>query len=153
MPLALDHVALPAFDADATFRFYTEVLELPLVEALSGDDWGGRPWLMMIFSLPAGGNIVLCALRGARSSASDDLPRDTRHYAIGAASETELQRWKKRLRTRGIEFQEEDHGGQRSIYFEDPNGHMLEITAPPSAAAPMANPDAAAVVKAWLAEA
>jgi len=40
--LRFDHLALPVFDAAATYRFYGEVLQLPLVDALSGDDWGGR---------------------------------------------------------------------------------------------------------------
>lgn len=44
-PLALDHVALPMLDPVATRTFYSEVLGLTLVEALSGDDWGGRAWL------------------------------------------------------------------------------------------------------------
>ena len=85
MPLSLDHVALPAFDAASTVHFYTEILGLPLVEALSGDDWGGRSWLMMVFGLQ-GGTIVLCALRGAQRPGPDDLPRDIRHCAIAATT-------------------------------------------------------------------
>jgi len=148
--LHLDHIALPAFDGTATLRFYTEVLGLPLVDALSGDDWEGRPWLMMIFGLAGGGTIVLSALRGAQRPCRDDLPREVRHYAIAAASLDELQGWKNRLRAHSIGFSEEDHGIQRSIYFEDPNGHVLEITAPASERAGDASAPAAAVVKAWL---
>src|SRR5262245_50655195 len=150
MALGLDHIALPAFDAAATVRFYTEVLGLPLVDALSGDDWGGRPWLMMVFGLESGGTIVLCALRGAQRPRADDLPRDLRHSAIAAESFTELQHWKERLRSHSIDFNEEDHGTQRSIYFEDPNGHLLEITAPASATSGEKSASADALVKAWL---
>jgi catechol 2,3-dioxygenase-like lactoylglutathione lyase family enzyme len=148
--LQLDHIALPAFDGTATLHFYTEVLGLPLVDALSGDDWEGRPWLMMIFGLGAGGTIVLCALHGAHRPKSGDLPREVPHYAIAAASVDELQRWKDRLRAYSIGFSEEDHGTQCSIYFEDPNGHVLEITAPASERTGKANAPAAAAVKAWL---
>jgi catechol 2,3-dioxygenase-like lactoylglutathione lyase family enzyme len=42
-PLRLDHFALPVYDAAKTLHFYTEVLQLPLVDALSGEDWGGKP--------------------------------------------------------------------------------------------------------------
>ena len=150
MILQLDHIALPAFDATATLRFYTEILGLPLVDALSGDDWEGRPWLMMIFGLGGGGTIVLCALRGAQRPESRDLPREVPHYAIAAASIEQLRDWKERLRTNSIGFSEEDHGTQRSIYFEDPNGHVLEITAPASERTGAANEPAAAVVRAWL---
>jgi len=148
--LSLDHLALPAFDAAATVHFYTEILGLPLVEALSGDDWGGRPWLMMVFGLQGGGTIVLCALRGARRPSPDDLPRDIRHCAIAEDSVTDLEQWKQRLRAHSIGFNEEDHGTQRSLYFEDPNGHLLEITAPASARAAQASAPAAALVEAWL---
>jgi catechol 2,3-dioxygenase-like lactoylglutathione lyase family enzyme len=41
--LQLDHVALPIREVEASQRFYSEVLGLPLVEALSGDDWEGCP--------------------------------------------------------------------------------------------------------------
>jgi catechol 2,3-dioxygenase-like lactoylglutathione lyase family enzyme len=148
--LSLDHVALPAFDAAATVHFYTEILGLPLVEALSGDDWGGRPWLMMVFGLQGGGTIVLCTLRGAQRPGPDALPRDIRHCAIAADSVTDLEQWKHRLRSHSIGFNEEDHGTQRSLYFEDPNGHLLEITAPASARAGKASAPAALLVEAWL---
>lgn len=150
MSLHLDHIALPAFDGTGTLRFYTEVLGLPLVDALSGDDWEGRPWLMMIFGLAGGGTIVLSALRGAQRPERDDLPREVRHCAIAAATLDELQRWKDRLRAHSIAFSEEDHGIQRSIYFEDPNGHVLEITAPASEGKDAVNARAAALARAWL---
>jgi catechol 2,3-dioxygenase-like lactoylglutathione lyase family enzyme len=148
--LHLDHVALPAFDGPATLHFYTEILGLPLVDALSGDDWEGRPWLMMIFGLAGSGTIVLSALQGAQRPARDELPRAVRHSAIATESLDELQRWKDRLRAHSIGFSEEDHGIQRSIYFEDPNGHVLEITAPAGARTTDGDAPAAALVKAWL---
>jgi catechol 2,3-dioxygenase-like lactoylglutathione lyase family enzyme len=75
--LRFDHVALPVYDAGQTYRFYSEVLKLPLVDALSGDDWGGKPWLMMFF----GAGAQLIALCGARPAPRDELPEDVRHYA------------------------------------------------------------------------
>ena len=46
--LRLDHVAIPIRDADATAAFYGGVLGPPLINALTGADWGGREWLMLI---------------------------------------------------------------------------------------------------------
>ncbi|MGH7864783.1 MAG: VOC family protein, partial [Candidatus Binataceae bacterium] len=45
-PTALNHVALPCFDAAATRRFYRDVLGLKLVEAFSGrsEPWGNRDY-------------------------------------------------------------------------------------------------------------
>jgi catechol 2,3-dioxygenase-like lactoylglutathione lyase family enzyme len=130
--LRFDHLALPVYDAAATYRFCAEVLELPLVDALSGDDWGGRPWLMMFFATAGGQRLALCALRGARAGPPEELPADTRHYAFSVATAAQQEAWKARLRQHGVALTEEDHGRQHSIYFRDPNGILLEVTTPAS---------------------
>ncbi len=147
--LRADHVAIAVFDAAASYRFYRGVLELPLVDALSGDDWGGRPWLMMIFALSDGRQLALCALRGA-ACVPDGLPQDVRHVALSTAKPSDLARWRARLRRHGVAFHEEDHGLQRSLYFSDPNGVTLEITAPPSPRRRRHSPSAQAEVKRWI---
>ena len=40
-PLCLDHVVVPVRDAREARVFYRDRLGLPLVAALSGNDWGG----------------------------------------------------------------------------------------------------------------
>lgn len=148
--LKVDHWALPIFDVEATYRFYTEVLELPLLDSFTGDDWGGKPWLMMIFAASDGRQIALCALRGAKPPRADGLPADVRHFAFSVTSEKEQTAWKERLRTRGVKFSEEDHGTQQSIYFQDPNGIMLEITTPASEGSHTGRPAAHEMVKQWM---
>jgi catechol 2,3-dioxygenase-like lactoylglutathione lyase family enzyme len=150
--LRFDHVAVPIYDAAATYRFYTEVLELPLLEALSGDDWGGRPWLMMCFG--AGAQVLaLCALRGALPPPRDDLPADARHYAFAVTSADEQRRWMARLKAHRIAYLEEDHGSQHSVYFRDPNGIVLELTTPATDTGAAGNPDARRLVESWIAAA
>ena len=56
------------------YHFYSEVLQLPLVDALSGDDWGGKPWLMMFFGTGSGQLLALSALHGAQPPRPDGLP-------------------------------------------------------------------------------
>ena len=51
----------------------------------------------------------------------------------------------------GIAFDEEDHGDQASIYFPDPAGNVLEITAPPTTVVHEANAEALAVARRWIA--
>jgi len=150
-PLRLDHLALPVYDAARTLQFYSEVLQLPLVDALSGDDWGGKRWLMMFFGTGAGQLLALCALQGAQPPPPDGLPADVRHYAFSVASCAAQEAWKARLRQHGIAFSEEDHGAQHSIYFSDPNGIVLEVTTP--ASKPGLQPDAQAAqrVQRWIA--
>jgi hypothetical protein len=46
---------------------------------------------------------------------------------------------------------DEDHGTQQSIYFEDPNGVVLEITTPASDTKPEASAAALARARAWIA--
>jgi catechol 2,3-dioxygenase-like lactoylglutathione lyase family enzyme len=143
-------LALPVYDAAATYQFYTQVMDFPLLEAFSGDDWGGKPWLMMIFSTGDGRQIALCALRGAKRPDDGDLPRDVRHFAFAVASNRELDAWKRKLSAHKIEFWEEDHGPQRSVYFADPNGVILEVTTPASSTAIALNPRASDIVQKWI---
>jgi catechol 2,3-dioxygenase-like lactoylglutathione lyase family enzyme len=148
--LTLDHVVMPVRNAEATLRFYTEVLELPLVEAFSGDDWDGYPWLMMIFGLSGKQELVAVALRGAPAPDYRGVPVDARPYALAAESEAELDGWRARLREHGVSFWEEGHGEQSSIYFPDPDGVIFEITFPASRAPDAASPSALAEVRRWV---
>ena len=150
-PLRLDHLALPVYDAALTLQFYSEVLQLPLVDALSGDDWGGQPWLMMFFGTGSGQLLALCALHGAQPPRPDGLPADVRHYAFSVPSAAEQEQWKGRLRQHGIAFSEEDHGPQHSIYFSDPNGIVLEVTTPASKTDLQPDAHAARRVSRWIA--
>jgi catechol 2,3-dioxygenase-like lactoylglutathione lyase family enzyme len=149
--LRFDHLALPVFDVAATYRFYREILQLPLTATLTGDDWGGKPWLMMIFGTADGRQLALCALRGATPPHKDELPDDIRHFAFSVCSAHEQLAWKERLREHGVQFSEEDHGSQRSIYFRDPNGIMLEITTPSSEEIVEVDAAAHETVQRWIA--
>lgn len=149
--LKLDHVALPIRDVAASHRFYSDVLGFSLVSAQEGGDWGGYPWLMMIFSAGDARQIALIAFRNRPPPLADGLPDDVRHYAFATDSKRDLLAWKQRLEKKGVAFWEEDHGPQHSLYFKDPNGIVLEITAPASAA--LSAPPAARAsetIEAWL---
>ncbi len=148
--LRLDHVVFPIRDAGRSLAFYRDVLGLSLAEAHEGDDWDSYPWLMMIFPLQGGGEIVLVELKDAPAPDYGELPKDARHYAIATEAVSDLAEWRTRLRAADVWFWEEDHGAQQSIYFEDPDGVVLEITAPPSAPAATHGEQAQAVVQRWL---
>jgi len=150
--LTLDHVVMPVRDAEATLKFYTEVLELPLVEAFSGDDWDGYPWLMMIFGLGGKQELVAVALKGAPAPDYRGVPVDARHYALAAASAGDLDGWRERLRKAGVDFWEESHGEQSSVYFPDPDGVIFEITWPATSVPKIASPAAHMAVQRWAKE-
>ena len=148
--LRLDHVVFPVWDAKASLRFYRDVLGFSLINAFGGDDWGGHPWLMMIFSPGDGREIVLVALKGAKKPKGDGLARDVRHLAFAEGSVKALAKWRRKLAAAKVEFWEEDHGLQKSIYFEDPNGTVLEVTAPPSRAKGGTKKKALAFAESWM---
>jgi catechol 2,3-dioxygenase-like lactoylglutathione lyase family enzyme len=149
--LRLDHVVFPVWDAKESLAFYRDVMGFPLVQSLSGDDWGGYPWLMMIFAPGDGREIVLVALKGARKPKPDGLARDTRHLAFAESSLSALGKWRKKLKAAGVDFREENHGTQQSLYFEDPNGVVLEVTAPPSRTEKSTRKKALAMAERWIA--
>ena len=149
--LRTDHVVLPVWDAGASLSFYRDVMGFALTHSITGDNWGGKPWLMMIFSLGDGREVVLVSLKGQARPRADGLPRDVRHMAFAESSVKALGPWRKKLASRKIDFWEEDHGSQKSIYFEDPNGIVLEITAPPSRATKTSSRAALAAARRWIA--
>ena len=52
----------------------------------------------------------------------------THHFAFAIETAEELAAWRDYLRGHGVECSEVfDRGGFRSIYFRDPDGHILEI--------------------------
>jgi glyoxylase I family protein len=148
--LRLDHVVLPIWDVEKSIVFYRDLLGLKLVDSYDGDDWGGYPWLMLLFALPDKREIVLVHFAGAKKPPPDKLPKDGRHLAM--AETTSLDPWRAKLRAAKIEFWEEDHGGQESLYFSDPNGIMLEIISPPTLPELVHNERAVIRALKWLTE-
>jgi catechol-2,3-dioxygenase len=145
--LRFDHFALRVADAAHTHELFSEILGLPLVAAHSGDNWDGAPWLMMIYALPGGGQMALCALSGFAPPVPNatDLP----HYAFSVPSVADLAQWRSKLERAGIPVRTEDHDDQQSLYFEDRGNITWEITAPPSRN--VADSAAASIVEAWIA--
>ncbi|HET9232145.1 MAG TPA: VOC family protein [Vitreimonas sp.] len=146
--LRLDHIVLPIWDVEKSIAFYRDLLGLRLVDAYDGDDWGGYPWLMLIFALSDKREIVLVHFAGAKRPPADKLPKDGRHLAM--AETGSLDPWRKKLRDADIDFWEEDHGDQQSLYFQDPNGVTLEITSPPTSPDLVHNETAIISALKWL---
>jgi catechol 2,3-dioxygenase-like lactoylglutathione lyase family enzyme len=151
--LRTDHMVFPVWDAEASITFYADVLGLPLVAAHQGDDWGGKRWLMMVFAVGDGRELVLVALQGAQRPPAGDLAADIRHYAFSVATIDEQAAWIAKLKAAEVDFWEEDHGAQHSVYFADPNGVILEITTPASNPASAPDPAARAAARLWIEQA
>ena len=126
--LELDHVSLFVHDLDTSARFYSEVLGLPEIEKKTTR--ANVRW----FGLGAGRavHLILGAVEVVASR-----PRST-HFALATASFEAVIR---RLADFGVMFQDLSGApgqvsvrpdGVRQVYFQDPDGHWIEINdAPP----------------------
>jgi lactoylglutathione lyase len=129
-PIALhfDHVSLFVRDRDASARFYQDVLGLPEIENKTQ-----RPHIRW-FGLGAGRSIHII---GGASGDAGTRPLPT-HLALGTSNFEDIR---KRLDAHGIRYRnlKGETGaysvradGARQLYFQDPDGHWIEINdAPP----------------------
>jgi len=113
----LDHVSLNVTDRTRSIAWYREVLGLPQLNEPTDDAepvFLGRPGLQF-------GLFQAQRTSPAREPESSGL----RHVALLV---DDLDAARERLRSNGVQFRDEDHGNALSLYFEDPDGHVLELT-------------------------
>jgi Lactoylglutathione lyase and related lyases len=131
----LHHVAYRCKDAATTTDFYTKVLGLKFAHAIRGDmvpsTGAADPHLHIFFEMQDGSYIAFFELPAAPPAQRDPATPDwVQHLALEVESEAVLESWKARLDEHGVSVVgPTDHGFCRSIYFFDPNGHRLELTA------------------------
>jgi len=113
----LDHVSLNVTDRERSIAWYRNVLGLPQLNQPTEDDepvFLGQPGLQF--------GLFQAQLQSpAREPESSGL----RHVAVVV---DDLDSAQERLRSHGVEFNYEDHGNALSVYFRDPDGHVLELT-------------------------
>lgn len=118
MAVQLNHTIVAATDQEATANFFTEVLGLPAAERFG-------PFLMV---QPQNDVTLDVAQRAGAIS--------PQHYAF-LVSEAEFDEIRDRITGRGLEYWADPghqepgvintRDGGRGLYFDDPNGHNLEI--------------------------
>jgi catechol 2,3-dioxygenase-like lactoylglutathione lyase family enzyme len=116
----LDHVALTVRDVERSAQWYIEVLGF---ERQHHEMWDGVPTFV-------GKNetgLALFPLRKINPTQSGQPELRILHIAMRADRKNFLMA-QRELRERGIEFESQDHEISHSIYFEDLDGHELEIT-------------------------
>ena len=115
-------VAIYVENVARAVEFYERVLGLTVLEADT-----------RLTAMAAGRQIVLVCLRGA----SVKLPH-TAHDAAGpqhvafSVAGADLPAWEAHLQGNGVTIVETRAGarGGRSLYFRDPDGHLLELASP-----------------------
>lgn len=128
----LHHLAHRCRDSEETRRFYEDFLGLELAGVIEiGETQTGRRTAVLhsFFRLGDGSFLAFFEVPG---SPFDFGPRHDfdLHVALEVADEAELDRMAARGRAAGVETRgPADHGIIRSIYFRDPNGYVIELTA------------------------
>jgi glyoxylase I family protein len=131
----LHHFAWRCRDAEETRHFYEDLLGLPLWHIIQSDHVPSTgefcPYTHIFFRMTDGSCIAFFDLGDDESAQpSPNTPGWVNHLALRVDSVAELERVKARLEQHGVEvIGVTDHHIFKSIYFFDPNGIRLELTA------------------------
>jgi glyoxylase I family protein len=131
----LHHVAYRCLDATETVDFYTKVIGLKFARAVAQDRVPSTqefsPHIHIFFELGDGSYLAFFELAKALPPQKDpNTPDWVQHLALEVVDEAALHEGKRRLTERGIEVVgPTDHGFCKSIYFFEPSGHRMEMTA------------------------
>jgi glyoxylase I family protein len=133
--LQLHHYAYRARDAEETRHFYEDILGLPLYHLIQSDHVPSTgeycPYTHFFFRLNDGSFIAFFDLGDDTAALpSPNTPAWVNHIAFRVESIQALEDSKTRLQAHGIEVLGiTDHRIFKSIYFFDPNGIRLELSA------------------------
>ena len=131
----LHHFAWRARDAEETRHFYEDILGLPLYHIIQSDYVPSTgeycPYTHFFFRLVDGSFIAFFDLGDDQASLpSPNTPAWVNHISFRVDTVDELLATKTRLEAHGISvLGVTDHHIFKSIYFFDPNGIRLELTA------------------------
>ena len=113
-----DHVGLAVKDVQKSIEWYQELFGL---ERLYQDTWGTFPGVVGIGDT----SIAFFPTEHRNESLPAGLPI---HHLAFRADRANFNSAQETLRQRGIEFEFQDHTIVHSIYFNDPDGHLIELT-------------------------
>jgi glyoxylase I family protein len=131
----LHHYAYRARDAEETRQFYEDILGLPLYHIIQSDVVPSTgeycPYTHFFFRLQDGSFIAFFDLGDDQAAEpSPNTPKWVNHISFRVDTVQALHDMKARLEAHGVEvLGVTDHHIFHSIYFFDPNGIRLELTA------------------------
>ncbi|CAB4936065.1 unannotated protein [freshwater metagenome] len=128
----LHHVTMISADLERTTAFYRDTLGLALWRQGSNDDDPGARHFW--FSADAQGTpgTVISFLEYPQMGRATEGTGATHHLALAVASAQELDAWRAYLQSRDVATTDVlVRGGLASLYLRDPDGHILELCAPP----------------------
>ena len=131
----IHHVAYRCNNAKQTVEFYRDVMDMDLVLAIAEDEVPStkEPDPYMHIFLDAGMGNVLAFFEVPNSppmGRDPNTPQWVQHIAFEVADMDALVAAKQQVEAHGLgTIGPIDHGIFKSIYFFDPSGHRLELTA------------------------
>lgn len=133
-PIGLDHVAYRCKDARETAEFYTKLLAMPLVAAVTDSHVPSTkeycPHIHVFFGMANGGCVAFFETPEEKPMGRDpNTPDWVQHLALQVESREALLAAKERLEQAGVKVIGPKDGHLCvSVYFFDPSGHRLELT-------------------------
>ena len=131
----IHHVAYRCIDAKETVNFYKKNLNMDLLVCISEDKVPStkeeNPYMHVFLDAGMGNILAFFELTGQKPLGRDEnTPAWVQHIAFQLENIEQLKQAKEELEKNGIDVLGiTDHGIFKSIYFFDPNGHRLELTA------------------------
>ena len=121
--------AIYARDLELTARFYERVLNLPVLlrtPRLVAFDAGGGG-VLLVFAQGASQEDIV----GPRGKIPGHDGQGRLHFALSIEAE-DLGEWRDRLKAEGVAIIGEYNWplGGKSLYFHDPDGHVVELATP-----------------------
>ena len=117
---ALDHVGINVADVDRSIRWYQDVLGL---RRIYEEAWGDFPAVLV-----ANGSGVALFPRDDGASTPQARSADDMGHIGFRTSREGLEQARAEVAARGITYHDGDYDVAWSIYFDDPDGHQIEIT-------------------------
>jgi catechol 2,3-dioxygenase-like lactoylglutathione lyase family enzyme len=117
----IDHVAINVRDVEQSVRWYRDVLGLERRYAAA---WRSHPAVVGIGTT----SLALFPVEGPNPQPRPGRDVLTMRHIAFRASRSNFEQALAALEARGITPEIQDHRISRSLYFEDPDGHEIEIT-------------------------
>lgn len=127
------HIAYRCKNAKETIDFYTNVLGMKYVMAISEErvpsTHEDNPYMHIFFETGDVGYLAFFELPQSPEMGRDpNTPDWVQHLALKVADEATLFGFKKKIEDTGLEvLGPTDHSVFQSIYFRDPSGHRIEL--------------------------
>ena len=116
----IDHIAFTCKNPEASKDWYVEVLGF---KHIYQGEWNGVPIFIQL-----GSTAIALFPETHQSKLQPQAAKGLSHFALRAKTQSDFKDAQEELKAKHIEYQFQDHDLAHSIYFNDPDGHRVEIT-------------------------